>query len=305
MSNLYTYSAVNKRKTWFLMTGFFIFIIAVAYLFSLAMDIPEILAAAVFISILMSLISYWYSDKIVLSISGAKEIDRDNGRELYRLVENLCITAGLPVPKIYIIEDSSPNAFATGRDPKHAAIAVTTGILGKLEKNELEGVIAHELSHIGNRDILIATVATILVGVVVLLADLFWRWSFFGGRRDNDNNRDGRVVLIISILAIVFAILAPLFARLLQFAISRKREFAADADGALLTRYPEGLARALEKISNNASGIPLKRANRATAHMYIVSPLSGGEKQKQSWFAKLWMTHPPVSERIAKLRQMS
>lgn len=282
------------------MTGFFVFIILVGYIFAQAMNEPGILPAAVIFSILLSFISYWYSDKIVLSMSGAKEVDKDSGRELYRLVENLCITAGLPVPKIYIIEDSAPNAFATGRDPRHAAIAVTSGILGKLEKTELEGVIAHELSHIGNRDILISTIATVLVGIVVLLADWFRRWSFFGGRRrnDNDNNQLG---VIIMVLAIVFAILAPLFAQLLQLAVSRKREFAADADAALLTRYPEGLARALEKIS--ADREPLEVANRATAHMYIVSPFKGKEgKNEVSWFAQMFMTHPPVAERIAKLR---
>jgi len=302
MSNLYTYSAVNKRKTWFLMTGFFVLIILVGYIFATAMDEPSILPAAVILSVFMSFISYWYSDKIVLTMSGAKAVDKENGRELYRLVENLCITAGLPLPKIYIIEDSAPNAFATGRDPKHAAIAVTSGILGKLEKAELEGVIAHELSHIGNRDILISTIATVLVGIVVLLADWFRRWSFFGGRRVNNNdNNNNQLGLIIAILAIVFAILAPLFAQLLQLAVSRKREYAADADAALLTRYPEGLARALEKISGDQE--PLEAANRATAHMYIVSPFKEKETRRQtSWLSKIMMTHPPVEERIARLR---
>ncbi|MDD3285383.1 MAG: M48 family metallopeptidase [Patescibacteria group bacterium] len=301
MFNLYNYSAVNKRKTWFLMTGFFIFIILVGYIFAQAMEAPGILPAAVIFSILLNFISYWYSDKIVLSMSGAKEVDKNNGRELYRLVENLCITAGLPLPKIYIIEDSAPNAFATGRDPQHAAIALTSGILGKLEKTELEGVIAHELSHIGNRDILISTIATVLVGIVVLLADWFRRWSFFGGRRSNDDNNNNQLGVIMLVLAIIFSILAPIFAQLLQLAVSRKREFAADADAALLTRYPEGLARALEKIS--ADREPLEAANRATAHMYIVSPFKGKEEKNQvSWFAKMWMTHPPVAERIAKLR---
>lgn len=283
------------------MTGFFIFIILVGYIFAQAMEAPGILPAAVIFSILLNFISYWYSDKIVLSMSGAKEVDKNNGRELYRLVENLCITAGLPLPKIYIIEDSAPNAFATGRDPQHAAIALTSGILGKLEKTELEGVIAHELSHIGNRDILISTIATVLVGIVVLLADWFRRWSFFGGRRSNDDNNNNQLGVIMLVLAIIFSILAPIFAQLLQLAVSRKREFAADADAALLTRYPEGLARALEKIS--ADREPLEAANRATAHMYIVSPFKGKEEKNQvSWFAKMWMTHPPVAERIAKLR---
>ncbi|MGE5426197.1 MAG: M48 family metallopeptidase [Bacillota bacterium] len=302
MANLYNYSAENKRKTWFLMTGFFVFIILVGYVFARATDQPAILPAAVIFSVLMSFISYWYSDKIVLSMSRAREVDHVNGRELYRLVENLCIAAGLPVPKIYIIEDSAPNAFATGRNPEHAAIAVTTGLLAKLEKAELEGVIAHELSHVGNRDILISTIATVLVGIVVLLADWFRRWAFFGGqRRNSDNNNNNQLGAIIAILAIVFSILAPIFAQLLQLAVSRKREFAADADAALLTRHPEGLARALEKIS--ADKEPLEAANRATAHMYIVTPFKEKEKHGElSWFAKMWMTHPPIEERIARLR---
>lgn len=300
MTNLYNYSAVNKRKTWFLMTGFFVFIIAVGYIFAMAMDQPLILPAAVILSTVMSFISYWYSDKIVLSMSGAKQVDRNNGRELYRLVENLCITAGLPMLKVYIIEDSAPNAFATGRDPEHAAIAFTSGILGKLEKTELEGVIAHELSHVGNRDILIATIATVLVGIVVLLADWFRHWSFLGGNR-RDNNNNSQAGAIIAVVAIVFAILAPIFAQLLKLAVSRKREFAADADAALLTRYPEGLARALEKLSANRE--PLEAANRATAHMYIVTPFKDKDARGEiSWFTKMWMTHPPIDERIARLR---
>ena len=301
MTNLYSYSAVNKRKTWFLMTGFFIFIMLVGYVFAQVMDEPGIVYLAVIISVVMSFVSYWYSDKIVLSMSGAKEVDKNSGRELYRLVENLCIAAGLPVPKIYIIEDSAPNAFATGRDPEHAAIAVTSGILGKLEKVELEGVIAHELSHIGNRDILISTIATVLVGGVVLLADWFRHWSFLGGRKNNSDSNNNQLGTIMVVLALVFAILAPIFAQLLQLAVSRKREFAADADAALLTRYPEGLARALEKLS--ADREPLEAANRATAHMYIVSPFKGKEGNGQiSWFTKMFMTHPPINERIAKLR---
>ncbi len=297
---LYTNSDSNARKTWFLMSIFFIVIIAVGWVFSYTMETPGILYIAVFFSIVSSFVSYWWSDKIVLAMSSAREVDHDSARELYHLVENLCITAGLPVPRIYIIEDTAPNAFATGRDPKHAVIAVTTGLLQKLEKVELEGVIAHELSHIGNRDILISTVATVMVGVVVLLADWFWRWSLFGGRRRRSNNEDDRVALAITILAIVLMILAPIFAQLLQLAISRKREFKADADGALLTRYPEGLARALEKISADTE--PLEVANRATAHMYIISPLKGDESGHVGFFAKIFMTHPPVEERVAALR---
>jgi heat shock protein HtpX len=296
--NLYHNSAVNKRRTWFLMTGFFLLVMLVGYVVSRYFDSPVILVIAVLFSTVSSVVSYWWSDKIVLQMSGAKLVDHENGRELYHLVENLCITAGLPLPKIYIIEDSAPNAFATGRDPEHAAIAFTTGILGKLEKTELEGVVAHELSHIGNRDILISTIATVLVGTIILIVDWSSRSALFGrGRDDNDNNNGIGLIVII-----LLSILAPLSAQLLQMAVSRKREFAADADGALLTRYPEGLARALEKIS--ADPDELEVANRATAHMFIVSPLQGERNKKTSWLSKAFMTHPPVEERIAKLRGM-
>ncbi len=305
MASLYTNIDSNKRKTWVLMSGFFIAIILIGYVFSIALNNSGILYFAVIFSIVSSFISYWYSDKIVLAMSSAQPVDPDSNRELYRLVENLCITAGLPVPKIYVIDDSSPNAFATGRDPKHAAIALTSGILAKLNKTELEGVIAHELSHVGNRDILISTLVTVMVGVVVLLADWFWRWSFFGGfgNRD-DKDVDSRIAAILTILAVILAILAPLFAYLMQFAISRKREFLADADGALLTRYPEGLIGALEKISSDQK--PLETANRATAHLYIASPFKDdtGEPKKISFWRKLFLTHPPIEERIAALRGM-
>ncbi|NTU99174.1 M48 family metallopeptidase [Candidatus Falkowbacteria bacterium] len=281
------------------MAGFFVFIMLVGFVFSQAMNDSIILYIAVGFSVISSFISYWWSDKIVLAMSDAHEIDHDSNRELYHLVENLCITAGLPVPKIYVINDTAPNAFATGRDPEHAVVAVTSGLLQKLEKAELEGVIAHELSHIGNRDILLATIVTVLVGVVVLLADWFRRWAFFGRRRD-DSEGNGQFKAAIMIIAIVLSILAPFFAYMMQFAISRKREFLADADGALLTRYPEGLARALEKIS--ADQEPLEVANRATAHLYIASPFKEGENGKIGFFTKLFMTHPPVEERIAALR---
>jgi heat shock protein HtpX len=298
---LYTQSDSNTRKTWLLMTMFFIIVMAIGWVFSRAMDTPAILYAAVGFSIVSSFVSYWWSDKIVLAMSSAREVDHDSARELYHLVENLCITAGLPVPKIYIIEDTAPNAFATGRDPKHAVIAVTSGLLMKLDKAELEGVLAHELSHIGNRDILLATVVTVLVGVVVLLADWFWRWSMFGSHRRKSDS-DDKLGAIIAIVAIVLMILAPLFAQLMQMAISRKREFKADADGALLTRHPDGLARALEKISADTE--PLEVANRATAHLYIASPLKGRDGHV-GFFTKLFMTHPPVEERVAALRGLS
>lgn len=303
MSTLYTQADSNKRKTWLFLSGFFLFVIFVGYVFSYAMNDSAILYIAVIISIVSSFVSYWWSDKIVLAMSSAKLINHDSDRELYHIVENLCITAGLPVPKIYIIDDTAPNAFATGRDPEHAVIAITSGLRQKLEKTELEGVIAHELSHIGNRDILLATLITVLVGVVVLLADWFRRWTFWGGgrRRSERSEGGGQLQLIMIILAVVFSILAPIFASLMQLAISRKREFLADASGALLTRYPEGLARALEKIS--ADQEPLEVANRATANLYITTPFKENE-HKIGFFTKLFMTHPPIEERIAALKGM-
>ncbi len=293
MPTLYTHKDKNMRLTWIYITGFLTFVILAGYVFATAMNNSFILYIAVIFSVMMSFGSYWWSDKIVLAMSGAKEVTHDNAREIYHIVENLCITAGLPVPKIYIIEDSAPNAFATGRDPEHGVICLTTGIIQKLKKTELEGVIAHELSHIGNRDILLSTVVVVLVGFVTLLADWFRHWAFY---RKRDSEGGGQLQMILFLTAIILSILAPFAAMLMQLAISRKREFLADADGALLTRYPEGLARALEKISADTE--PLEAANRATAHLYIVNPFKGKK------ITKLFMTHPPIEERIAALRGM-
>ncbi len=300
---LYTNVDSNRHKTWLLLSIFFVAIISIGYVFGVAMDNSAIVYGAVIFSIVSSFVSYWWSDKIVLTMSGAREVTHDNARELYHLVENLCLAAGLPTPKIYLIDDTAPNAFATGRDPEHAVLVFTTGILGKLEKVELEGVVAHELSHIGNRDILLATIVTVLVGVVVLLADWFMRWSIFGGRRRDDNNEGGgQIALIMTLVAIVLVILAPIFAYMMQFAISRKREFLADASGAMLTRYPEGLARALEKISSDQE--PLEAANRATAHLYLASPFKADTGRDVGWFAKMMMTHPPIKDRVKALRDL-
>lgn len=294
---LYNQADKNTRLTWLYITGFLVFVIGVGYVFAGAMNNSGILYFAVIFSVLMSFGSYWWSDKIVLAMSNAKEVTHEDGREIYHLVENLCITAGLPVPKIYVIEDSAPNAFATGRDPEHGVICLTTGIINKLEKIELEGVIAHELSHIGNRDILLATVVVVMVGFITLLADWFRSFTFWGfGRKDDDEEGGGQLQLVLFVVAIALSILAPIAGVLMQLAISRKREFLADADGALLTRYPEGLARALEKIS--ADQEPLEAANRATAHLFIVNPFKGVK------VSKLFMTHPPVEERIKALRNM-
>jgi heat shock protein HtpX len=295
MATLYTQADKNTRLTWLYISGFLVFVIGVGYVFAGAMGNSNILYGAVIFSVVMSFGSYWWSDKIVLAMSGAKELNHENNREIYHLVENLCITAGLPMPKIYLIEDSAPNAFATGRDPQHGVICLTSGIIQKLEKAELEGVIAHELSHIGNRDILLSTVVVILVGFITLLADWFRHWAFWGGK-SRDNEGGGQLRVILMIVAIVLSILAPIAAVLMQLAISRKREFLADADGALLTRYPDGLASALEKIS--ADPKPLTEANRATAHLFIINPFKGKK------ISQFFMTHPPIEERVKALRGM-
>lgn len=299
MATLYTQADSNIRKTWFLIVFFLIFIIALGWLFSYLLESQVILWIAVFFSVLMSFSSYWYSDKIVLLMTKAKPIEKRDNPELYRIVENLCITAGLPLPKIYILNEAQPNAFATGRNLEHAVIVVTRGLLEKLERVELEGVIAHELAHIGNKDMLLGSVIVVLVGIVSIISNYFLRISFWGGgrRRRDSRGQKGSILFILGILA---AILAPIAATLIRLAVSRKREFLADATGALLTRYPEGLASALEKISNDNS--VLKVANTSTSHLYISNPFKG--KQSRSWFTKLFMTHPPAEERVRILREM-
>lgn len=304
MATLYTHADSNNRKTFLFITGFLVFIIAVGWLFSYLLNDPTFLVIAVILSIIQSFASYWYSDKIVLAMSHANPIGKTDNLELYRTVENLCIAAGLPLPKIYIMHESQPNAFATGRDKNHAVIVVTRGLLEKLNKTELEGVVSHELSHIGNKDMLLNTVLVVLVGIIALLSNWFLRISSFGGgrRRESRGNAAGiDVGTILAIAGIVAAILAPIAASLIQLAVSRKREFLADASGALLTRYPEGLASALEKISQDQS--PLRVASNSTAHLYLANPFRG--KENQSWFTKLFSTHPPVQERVKILRGMS
>jgi len=295
MATLYTQVDSNIRKTWILISFFLIFIIVLGWFFSYLLENRVVLWIAVFFSILMSFSSYWYSDKIVCLLTQAKPIEKKDNPELYRIVENLAITAGLPLPKIYILNEAQPNAFATGRDPQHAVIAVTRGLLEKLERTELEGVISHELAHIGNRDILLSSVIVVLVGIVSIISDYFLRISLWSGRRNRESR--GSILFFLGILA---AILAPIGATLIRLAISRKREFLADASGALLTRYPEGLARALEKISADIT--PLRVANNATSHLYISNPFRG--KQSKNWLTKLFMTHPPIEERIKALREM-
>jgi heat shock protein HtpX len=297
MATLYTQADSNIRKTWLFLSFFLIFIIALGWLFSYLLESQVILWIAVIFSLLMNFASYWYSDKIVLLLTKAKSIEKKDNPELYRIVENLSITAGLPTPKIYILEEAQANAFATGRDPDHAIIAVTRGLLEKLDRLELEGVIAHELSHIGNRDILLSSMIVVLAGIVSLLSDYFLRITYWGGGRKRDKDSGSSIFFLLGLIA---AILAPIAATLIRLAISRKREFLADATGALLTRYPEGLARALEKISMDSNS--LRVANNATSHLFISNPFKA--KQSQNWLVKLFMTHPPVEERIKVLRKM-
>lgn len=298
MQTLYTHQDSNVRKTWLLITIFLVLVIALGWFLSLYFGSPNILYIAVAFAFFQVFFSYWFSHKIVLSMSGAKEVKRDEHRELWNITENLCITAGLPMPKLYIINDPAPNAFATGRNKKHAVVAVTTGLLALLDKNEIEGVVAHELAHIGNKDMLISTLVVVLVGFITLLSDMFLRAQLFGGNRGGDRNGGGQVQLVLMVVGVVLMILSPFIATLIQLSISRKREFLADASGALLTRYPEGLASALEKITGYAG--PMRKANHATAHLFISNPF--GAKSKSSWFQNLWATHPPAEERIKRLR---
>jgi heat shock protein HtpX len=293
MATIYTHQDSNIAKTWVLMTLFFCAVIALGWFFGYTLREPAILPFAVILAVVMNVGSYWFSDKLVVSMAGATPADESQYGELHNLVENLAITAGLPKPKIYIINDPAPNAFATGRNKEHAVVAVTTGLLALLNRTELEGVIAHELSHIGNRDMLLSTVAVVLVGFVTLLSDFFLRSSRAVGGGDRDNKAGGAFIIV----GVVLALLSPLIATLMQLAISRKREFLADASGALLTRYPEGLASALQKIS--AYGAPMRRANNATAHLFIANPF--GPKGVRGAIANLFSTHPPVEARVKAL----
>lgn len=313
MATLYTLESRNTMRTWLLMGLFAVLITGLGYALSVVYQNVDLLYFALIFSIILNIGSYWYSDKIALGLSGARPISPAteatpaNERELIRIVENLSITAGLPMPRVYIIDDVAPNAFATGRNKEHAAIAVTSGLLDILERNELEGVIAHELAHIGNKDILLGTIIVTLVGIFSIISDMFIRSSFGFGRSRGDNEKGGGPLMI---LGIIFIVLSPLFAQLLQLAISRKREFLADATGALLTRYPEGLASALEKIHSHSA--PLQRASHATAHLFISDPFDEGDEsrssEKGSSFGQkigaLFSTHPLAAERIAALRGM-
>jgi len=280
------------------MTAFLIIVMGIGWGASYYFGNSYILYGAVAFALVMNIWAYWFSDKVAIASAGAKPADEKEYVELHRIIENLAITAGLPKPRVYIINDPAPNAFAAGRNEKHAVIAVTTGLLGMMERHELEGVLAHELSHIGNRDILVMTVAVVLVGFISVLADMAMHVSFFGGGGDRDNKNP--FALIAVIVAMIFA---PIAAQLIQLAISRRREFLADASGALLTRYPDGLASALAKIGSYTA--PMQRASTSTAHLFISNPFgAAGRKSAGQWLQKLFSTHPPVQERISALHGM-
>jgi len=282
------------------MAGFVTFVVLAGYVMGRALGYgTSWMWIAVVFSVISSFVSYYWGDSIVLAMSGARPADRKRDFDFYTVTENLCIASGLPKPRLFVIEDSAMNAFATGRDPEHAVVCATTGILSRLERRELEGVIAHELSHIKNYDIRLMAVVAVLVGTIAFLADMFMRSLWWGGgrrSRDKDDNLGG----ILMIVGIVLAILSPIIATLIQLAISRRREYLADASGANLTRYPEGLARALEKLGNDKE--VLEAATNATAHLYITNPFKG--KEFGAWFAGLFDTHPPVAARIKILRSM-
>jgi heat shock protein HtpX len=294
MSTLYTEQSKNVTKTLILMGVFLVFIIGICYAISWYLQDPTILYVGAFFAVVTSVGSYWYSDKMVLKMTNAHPVTHAEAPELYNIVENLSIAAGLPMPEVYIVDDPAPNAFATGRDPNHAVVAATTGLLQMLDRNELEGVMAHELAHVGNRDMLVMTVAVVLAGFIAIIADFFTRTLLFGG----GNNRDRHPVFLI--LGLVGIILAPIAAKMIQLAISRKREYLADATGALLTRYPEGLASALEKISSYKQ--PMRKASHATAHLFISDPFGGEKRGIMEKISGLFQTHPPAGERIRLLR---
>lgn len=303
MASIYTHRDSNIRKTWFLIAVFLLLVIGLGWILGYVFESSAILLFAIFISIFMSIGSYWWSDKLVLAMTRAKPMpDEGAYQEIHNIIENLCITAGLQKPRLYVLDESAPNAFATGRNSKHAVVAVTKGLLEKLNRTELEGVLAHELSHVGNRDMLISTMVVVLAGVIIYTTDIFLRSFMWGGivgrKRDSDSGNSGAILLVIGLVSMLFA---SLFATLLRLAVSRKREFLADSSGALLTRYPEGLASALEKISYDSTR--LKVASNATAHLYFENPFKGDKTDGNvSWFVKLFMTHPPVKDRINALR---
>ncbi|MEK7673587.1 MAG: M48 family metallopeptidase [Patescibacteria group bacterium] len=292
----YSVQRANIYKTWILMLFFVGLIIALSFVFSYSLKNDAILYGGVAFAMIFNLLAYWYSDKLAMALNGAKEVQKNDLPEVYRLLENLAITTGIPVtPKLYLMQSPAINAFATGRTPKVSAVAVTSGLVDKLEKREIEGVLAHELSHIRNFDTRLMVIAGILAGVVALLANMFLRISFFGGR-----DEDSKGNAIVYLFAIVLAILAPVFAQVVQLAVSRKREFMADSGAAIITRNPESLASALEKISNDVN---ILKAEPSTSSLFIANPFRK-TKGFQSWLGNLFSTHPPVEDRIRLLRGM-
>ena len=309
MVNIYEAQNANKIKSAIVVVGFVIFVAVTVYVLFQALGYYwgynvgglGFVGFALIISGFISYGSYYFSDQIVLTISGAKEAKRKEYFDFYTVAENLAIGSGLPKPKLYVIDDSAPNAFATGRDPKHAVICATTGLLDKLTRTELEAVLAHELSHVRNYDTRLQSLVAVMVGLIALLGDWLLRASFIGGRRSKDN--DNQMGIIILVLGIIFAILSPIIAQLIQLAISRRREFMADAGSVSLTRQPEGLISALKKISKDTQ--TLEVANKATAHLYIANPFKGKKGQGSvGWFSNLFNTHPPIEERVKALQNM-
>ncbi len=292
---IYSQITANKRRSFVLVFIFVGILVALGYILGIYWgSSPWTVAGVIFLfSTGSAFFSYFFSDKIALSLAGAKEIQEDDNPRLFRTVENLCIGAGLPRPKIFLISDPAPNAFATGRDPKHASIAVTTGLLEKLDKLELEGVIAHELSHIQNYDIRFMTLVVVLVGAVMIISDILMRSAYWGGGRRRSERGGGGILLLVGIL---LAILSPLIAQLIKLAISRSREYLADASGVLVTRYPEGVAGALEKIGEY--NMETRTASHAIAPLYFTNPFREGR------WAEIFSTHPPVVERVRRLRAM-
>jgi heat shock protein HtpX len=299
---MYQQIASNKRKTILLIGGFIIFLTLLGWVLSLATDNAGYVVAIGIFAVTYAFVGYYASARIALALSGAKPVEKADAPELYRVVENLSIAGGLPMPQVYIIDDSAPNAFATGRDPQHAIVVATSGLLDMMDKNELEGVIAHELSHVGNYDIRLMAVVMVLVTIISVISNFFLRMTFWGGGRRRGNSDNDQLGAIFMVIGIVAAIVAPIIATILQLAVSRRREYLADASGALLTRYPEGLASALEKIER--ANEPMHHSNTATAHLFFADPLRAAAGSTGSWIAGLFSTHPPIEDRIAKLQGM-
>lgn len=293
----------NKNRSVIVMTLFVVFVVTVAYVMARGLGFGlDFVGLALIFSGIMSLGSYYFSDQIILTMSSARPATRREFFDFYTVAENLSLGQRLPTPKLYVIEDTAMNAFATGRDPQHAVICATTGLLSRLNRSELEGVIAHELSHVKNYDIRLMSIVSILVGLVALLADWFLRMSFWGGRRrSRDNDEAGQIQMIFFVAGLILALLSPLIAQLIQLAISRNREYLADASGVAITKNPQGLIKALQKISTDTE--PLEAANKATAHLYIADPLKNIQGGR-SLFANLFATHPPIVDRIAALQKI-